>query len=61
MVTKVVFTAIDDLNIPSTFHITFEGKLNCTYDELKAKILSRISYVKNIQIVSISFDENYRV
>ena len=61
MVTKVVFTAIDDLNVPSKFNVMFDGRIACSDDELKDKILSRISYAKNIQNVSVKFDENYRV
>lgn len=61
MVTKVVFTAIDDLNVPSKFNVMFDGQIECSDDELKDKILSRISYVKNIQILSKVFDPHYRV
>lgn len=61
MVTKVVFTAVDDLNVPSKCNVMFDGQIACSDDELKDKILSRISCVKNIQILSTEYDENYRV
>lgn len=59
-VTKIKFSAINDLNCTDTFDIAFEGIVKNDKFLIK-RIKDRLDFVTNIRILSVKYDRDYNL